>query len=137
MDKQPELAGKLVLVHPKLVFDPAQRKNQIGWIAQPDIENDNFLVCFSDKGVGRFSADALLVLKDPGEIKKYTDWDASLLFYEDYQDLLQVIWWAEIPDDHPQWLAIELARKSPMVFEYAMASLKDNLILYRDNGFGR
>lgn len=137
METQSELARKLVLVHPKLAFDPAQRKNQIGWIAQPDIENDNFLVCFSDKGLDRFSADALLVLKDAAEIKKYADWDASLLFYEDYQDLLQVIWWAEIPDNQPQWLAIELARKNPMVFEYSMTSLKDNLSLYRDNGFGR
>ena len=58
MNKHDELTGTFVLVHPQLLTDPAEKKNQIGIIASAEIENDNVIVSFGNEGQALFSADA-------------------------------------------------------------------------------
>ena len=50
MNKHDELSGTFVLVHPDLINDPADKKNQIGIISTAELENDNVVVSFGKLG---------------------------------------------------------------------------------------
>jgi hypothetical protein len=63
-----ELQDKLVLVHPELTNDPAEKQNQIGKITGADLICDNIIVDFEDGAQGIYAADALLVLMLPEEL---------------------------------------------------------------------
>ena len=63
-----KLQGKLALVHPDLLQDPAGRQNQAGRIVSANIDADDFLVSFLDGRQALYAADALLVWKQPEEI---------------------------------------------------------------------
>lgn len=137
MNKQDELSGTLVLVHPQLLTDPAEKKNQIGIIVSAEIENDNVIVSFGNEGQALFSADALLVLKKPGSIHFDTMQDHLKMNAHDFKDLLRVGMLANsnLTKDHRQ--AIEISRNSPAVLEYSMASLEEELGLKQDYSVGR
>ena len=137
MNKQDELSGTLVLVHPKLLHDPVEKKNQIGIIASPEIENDNVIVSFGNEGQALFSADALLVLKKPGSIHFDTMQDHLKMNAQDFKDLLRVGMLANsnLTKDHRQ--AIEISRDNPVVLEYSMASLEEELGLKQDYSVSR
>jgi hypothetical protein len=137
MNKYDELSGTLVLVHPQLLTDPAERKNQIGIIASAEIENDNVVVSFGNKGQALFSADALLVLRKPGSIHFDTMQDHTKMNTQDFKDLLKVGLLANssLTKDHRQ--AIEISRGNPAVLEYSMASLEEELGLKQNYSLGR
>lgn len=137
MNKHDELSGTLVLVHPQLLTDPAEKKNQIGIIASAEIENDNVVVSFGSKGQALFSADALLVLKKPGSIHFDTLRDHLKMNTPDFKDLLRVGMLANsnLTKDHRQ--AIEISRDNPVVLEYSMASLEEELGLKQDYSVSR
>ena len=131
MNNHDDLCGTLVLVHPELLNDPAEKKNQVGVISSADLENDNVVVSFSDGSEGLFSTDALMVMRDTDEIRRYADYDVNLLFREDYFDIIAVCMAAEVADLGGQRAAIQLASKNPMALEYAMQPLNDELGLNR------
>jgi len=137
MNKHDELSGTLVLVHPQLLTDPAEKKNQIGIIASAEIENDNIIVSFGNEGQALFSTDALLVLKKPGSIHFDTMQDHLKMNAQDFKDLLRVGMLANsnLTKDHRQ--AIEISRDNPAVLEYSMASLEEELGLKQDYSMGR
>ncbi|QKJ28367.1 hypothetical protein HQ865_00850 [Mucilaginibacter mali] len=137
MNKHDELSGTLVLVHPQLLTDPAEKKNQIGIIASAEIENDNVIVSFGNDGQELFSADALLVLKKPGSIHFDTMQDHLKMTTKDFKDLLRVGMLANsnLTKDHRQ--AIEIARDNPVILAYSMASLEEELGLKQDYSLGR
>lgn len=137
MNKYDELSGTLVLVHPQLLNDPAEKKNQIGLITSAEIENDNVIVSFGNQGQALFSADALLVLKKPGSIHFDTMQDHLKMNSQDFKDLLNVGMLANsnLTKDHRQ--AIEISRDNPVVLKYSMASLEEELGLKRDYSVGR
>lgn len=137
MNKHDELSGTLVLVHPQLLTDPADKKNQIGIIASAEIENDNVVVSFGNEGQALFSADALLVLKKPGSIHFDTMQDHLKMNAQDFKDLLRVGMLANssLTKDHRQ--AIEISRDNPAVLEYSMASLEEELGLKHDYSMER
>ncbi|WPU96455.1 hypothetical protein SNE25_13085 [Mucilaginibacter sabulilitoris] len=137
MNKHDELSGTLVLVHPQLLTDPAEKKNQIGIIASAEIENDNVVVSFGSEGQALFSADALLVLKKPGSIHFDTLRDHLKMNTQDFKDLLKVGMLANsnLTKDHRQ--AIEISRDNPVVLEYSMASLEEELGLKQDYSVSR
>ena len=137
MNKHDELSGTLVLVHPQLLIDPAEKKNQIGIIASAEIENDNVIVSFGNDGQALFSADALLVLKKPGSIHFDTMQDHLKMNAQNFKDLLRVGMLANsnLTKDHRQ--AIEISRDNPTVLAYSMASLEEELGLKHDYSVGR
>ena len=137
MNKQDELSGTLVLVHPQLLTDPAEKKNQIGIIASAEIENDNVVVSFGKDGQALFSADALLVLRKPGSIHFDTMQDHLKMNAQDFKDLLRVGMLANssLTKDHRQ--AIQMSRDNPAVLEYSMASLEEELGLKQDYSLSR
>jgi len=128
MNNQDELTGTLVLVHPKLKNDPANKKNKVGMIESFDLENDTFLVGFGNQAKAVFTMDALLVLRDPEEIQADLDDDATLLPFYDYNDIAEVLLFAGLPEKEYRRAAIELAQKKcPEVLEYTVMPLKDKL----------
>ena len=137
MNKHDELSGTLVLVHPQLLIDPAEKKNQIGIIASAEIENDNVIVSFGNDGQALFSADALLVLKKPGSIHFDTMQDHLKMNAQNFKDLLRVGMLANsnLTKDHRQ--AIEISRDNPTVLAYSMASLEEELGLKQDYSVSR
>ena len=137
MNKQDELTGTFVLVHPHLTNDPEDRKNQVGIIASAEIENDNVVVSFGKEGQALFSTDALLVLRKPGSIHFDTMQDHLNMNAQDFKDLLRVGMLANssLTKDHRQ--AIEISRDNPAVLEYSMASLEEELGLKQDYSLSR
>jgi hypothetical protein len=137
MNKPDELSGTLVLVHPQLLTDPAEKKNQIGIIASAEIENDNVIVSFGNDGQALFSADALLVLKKPASIHFDTMQDHLKMNTQNFKDLLRVGMLANsnLTKDHRQ--AIEISRDNPAVLAYSMASLEEELGLKQDYSVSR
>lgn len=137
MNKHDELSGTLVLVHPQLLTDPAEKKNQIGIIASAEIENDNVIVSFGNDGQALFSADALLVLKKPASIHFDTMQDHLKMNTQSFKDLLRVGMLANsnLTKDHRQ--AIEISRDNPAVLAYSMASLEEELGLKQDYSVSR
>ncbi|RYZ20299.1 hypothetical protein [Mucilaginibacter sp. PAMB04168] len=137
MNKHDELSGTLVLVHPQLLTDPAEKKNQIGIIASAEIENDNVIVSFGNHGQALFSADALLVLKKPASIHFDTMQDHLKMNTQNFKDLLRVGMLANsnLTKDHRQ--AIEISRDNPAVLAYSMVSLEEELGLKQDYSVSR
>lgn len=137
MNKHDELSGTFVLVHPQLLTDPAEKKNQIGIIASAEIENDNVVVSFGSEGQALFSADALLVLKKPGSIHFDTMQDHLKMNTHDFKDLLRVGMLANSNLTKDRRQAIEISRDNPAVLAYSMASLEEELGLKQDYSVGR
>jgi hypothetical protein len=54
-----------VLVNHQLTDDPVYRQGEIGVITAAILNTDEFFVGFDDGQVGLYSADALLLLKQP------------------------------------------------------------------------
>lgn len=137
MNKHDELSGTFVLVHPQLLTDPAEKKNQIGIIASAEIENDNVVVSFGSEGQALFSADALLVLKKPGSIHFDTMQNHLKMNTGDFKNLLRVGMLANSNLTKDRRQAIEISRDNPAVLAYSMASLEEELGLKQDYSMGR
>jgi hypothetical protein len=137
MDKYNELLGMVVLVHPNLLNDPAGRKNQIGVITSAVLEHDNITVCFRENVQALFSTDALLVLRDPDDIAIDALNDFTLLPFEDYGDIMNIIMLANSPSMESRRAAVELSRGNPVAMEYAMHPLNDELALKQDRRLSR
>ena len=137
MNKHDELTGTFVLVHPHLLNDPEDRKNQVGIIATAELENDNVTVSFGKTGQSLFSADGLLVLRKPADIHFDAMKDHLILETKDFKDLLKVGMLANssLTKDHRQ--AIEISRDNPAVLESSMASLEEELGLKHDYSLSR
>ncbi|MBS1525931.1 MAG: hypothetical protein JST19_09810 [Bacteroidetes bacterium] len=137
MNRNDELSGTLVLVHPDLTYDPENRKNQIGIISSAEIENDNVMVSFGKDGQGLFSTDALYVLKKGHEISANAVRDALEMDTKDFRDILQVGLWSDSQLTKEKRQAIELAKANPKVLEYSMATLEDELGLKQEYSVSR
>lgn len=137
MYQKHELAGTIVLVHPELRNDPANKKNQVGRIISADLSGDNITVRFSDDSDGLFSADALMVLRDTKDIRRAADIDFTLMPREDYYDIMDVCFFAGSQSPYEHRVAVELVQKSTIAWEYAMQPLDEALGLHRQKNIGR
>jgi hypothetical protein len=137
MNKHDELTGTFVLVHPHLMNDPEDRKNQVGIIATAELENDNVMVSFGKTGQSLFSADALLVLRKPADIHFDAMKDHLLLETQDFKDLLRLAILADSSLTKNRREAVEMARVNPTLMEYGMASLENELGLQHDQYMSR
>ncbi|MBS1532754.1 MAG: hypothetical protein JSU01_20800 [Bacteroidetes bacterium] len=126
-----------MLVRPDLTIDPANKKNEVGVIRSADLRHDNFVVRFSDGSEGLFSSDALLVLRDTNEIRRDADYDETLLFREDYFDIMEACFLAESCGLSGLRAAVELSQKCPMALEYTMRPLNDELSLDQSKSIRR
>jgi hypothetical protein len=63
-----ELTGMLVLVHPELSDDPANKQGQVGIITGAELQEDNVYVSFGKGEQALYSTDALLVFKPENDL---------------------------------------------------------------------
>lgn len=120
-----ELTGRLVVVHPQLTTDSVSRQGQIGVIAIADLQKDNISVGFGGGPLGRYSSDALLVLKDKRELYQdimtgVKDMDAGT-----FKDLLDINMKQEYSDYGHISAAMKIAVENPEVMKRSMISLED------------
>jgi hypothetical protein len=134
MNKQNELRGTVVLVKPNLINDHSGKKNKVGTIVMASIESDNVMVNFGLEGNAFFSAKDLLVMRKPVDIERSANLDATLLPFYDYNDILEILAFAEHKDLTYRRHAVELSKKCPDILEYTMERLSDALDLKRTSG---
>lgn len=86
-----ELVDKVVMVHPNLTQDPANRQGQTGKITNVVHENDEVFVRFDDNSVGLYSSDALLLLKPASLILESLRSAIYGLDYLDSRDIVGIL----------------------------------------------
>jgi len=120
-----ELTGRLVVVHPQLTTDPVSRQGQIGVIATVDLKNDTIGVGFGGGPLGRYSSDALLVLKDKNELYQDVMTGVKDMDTKTFHDLLDLNMKQERSDYVNISAAMKIALDSPEVLKRSMISLEE------------
>jgi hypothetical protein len=120
-----ELTGKLVVVHPQLTTDPVSRQGQIGVIATVDLKKDTIGVGFGGGPLGKYSSDALLVLKDKNQLGKDIMTQVKDMDSTTFQKLLKINILQDRPDYDQIREAFKIALNSPEVLKRSMISLED------------
>ena len=124
-----ELQGTWVLVHPDLGSDPLQKQGQIGLVTDVDLEMDDIYVSFGKGQQGLYSTDALLVLKQPGEVYKNTMANRAGMDTADFNTLLNITVHQGLNTPAANRDAIELALDSQTVRDHSLVTLRDKLQL--------
>ncbi|SDH30111.1 hypothetical protein [Mucilaginibacter gossypii] len=126
-----------VLVNSLLTDDPIYRQGEIGVITAAILNTDEFFVGFDDSQVGLYSADALLMLKQPESIYEYMHENALKLSVDDFKNLKNIALLLDngTPQEHRK--AMEIARKNLGVQPAALVSLEESLGLNQSYKRGR
>jgi len=127
MNRTDDLTGTLVLVHPDLQDDPANRQNHIGMITHADIANDNFIVSFGKGEQALYSSDALLILKPANDIYRDLLSHQKELEKADFKALFQISLLQEHGTSGQNKSAIMLAMQNDILRSYSMFTLEDAL----------
>jgi hypothetical protein len=127
MNSSDDLTGSLVLVHPDLQEDMANKQNQIGMITHADLANDNIIVSFGKGEQALYSSDALLILKPANDIYRALMTSHKHLETEDYKALFQISLLQDYGSSGQTKTAMELAMKSDVLRNYSMVTLEDAL----------
>ena len=122
-----ELTGKLVAVNPSLANDPAFRQGQIGIIAMADLKSDTVSVGFSSGEMGRYSSDALLVLKDKRDLYQDIMTGVRDMDGDTFKQLLDINMKQEHADYSHLSAAMRIALSNPEVLQRSTVSLKEHL----------
>lgn len=120
-----ELTGKLVVVHPQLTTDPVSRQGQIGVIATVDLKSDTIGVGFGAGPLGKYSSDALLVLKNKNELYQDAMTGVKDMDAKTFHDLLDLNMKQERSDYLNVSAAMKMAIENPEVMKRSMISLED------------
>ncbi|BAU51972.1 hypothetical protein [Mucilaginibacter gotjawali] len=126
-----------VLVNPRLTDDPVYRQGEIGVITAAILNRDEFFVGFDDGQVGLYSADALLMLKQPESIYEYMHENALKLSVDDFKNLKNIALLLDYGTPREQRTAMEIARKNLGVQPAALVSLEERLGLKQSYKRGR
>jgi len=134
MDKN-ELHGSLVLVHPGLENDPANKQGRVGIIAYVNNKDEIFVRFGTIEG--KYAPNALLRLKDRETL--FTDLleDASKLDLKDYKDLYKISVLQEMGRAADTWRALEIAGKNPAIWEKALKPVQNSIPLRMAQSIGR
>ena len=122
-----DLIGQTVMVNPVLWDDPANRMGEIGTITQADSNRDDFYVRFSDKQNALYSADALLVLKNPEQLYTYMENHSATLPAETLKDFHSLALLQEHGTPKNLKTAFELAQSNDQLTLNGMVSLEERL----------
>lgn len=82
-----DLKGAIVMVHPLMWENHADKAWVIGEITKVDISRDDFFVSYRGKQDHLHSSDAILILKPPEAIYNYLHQHAIDLTPQDFKDL--------------------------------------------------
>lgn len=120
-----ELTGQLVVVHPQLTTDPVSRQGQIGVIATVDLKSDTIGVGFGAGPLGKYSSEALLVLKNKNELYQDVMTGVKEMDAKTFHDLLDLNMKQERSDYVNVSAAMKIALENPEVMKRSMISLED------------
>lgn len=127
-----DLTGNLVMVHPKLEYDPVNRQGQVGSIASADLVKDQVYVGFGNSPLGLYSTNELLVLKPHNEL--YTDILTHIKEMDtpDFKTLMEITLLQEKSSVNYLRDAMELATTNERTLAYSTVSLQEKLGLVRE-----
>lgn len=127
-----DLTGNLVMVHPKLEYDPVNRQGQVGIITSTDLVKDQVYVGFGNSPLGLYSTDELLVLKPHNEL--YTDILTHIKEMDtpDFKTLMEITLLQEKSSVNYLRDAIELATTNERTLAYSTVSLQEKIGLVRE-----
>lgn len=126
-----------LLVHPELKDDPVNKQGQIGFVTAAILNTDEFYIGFDDFEVGLYSADALLVLKPPGDIYDLLHHNALTLSVDDFKDLKNIALLLDHGTEKHVRTAMELVQKNDGIRNAAMIGLDQLLGISQDRGLKR
>ncbi|GAA4339658.1 hypothetical protein GCM10023149_50500 [Mucilaginibacter gynuensis] len=137
MNEHLKMEGRTVMVHPELYDDPAEKTGMTGTIRSVDISGNDFFVDFPDGKLGRYGADALLVLKKPEDIHQVLENDKGTLTLAERKDLFNITLFQNYGFPEQVKTALEMARNRPVVRELGLRSLEDSLGMNQSRARGR
>lgn len=127
-----DLTGNLVMVHPKLDYDPVQRQGQVGIINSTDLAKDQVYVGFGNSPLGLYSTDELLVLKPHNELYSDILTHIKEMDTPDFKTLMEITLLQEKSSVNYLRDAMELAATNERTLAYSTVSLQDKLGLTRE-----
>lgn len=128
MPNNDELIGTMVLIHPQLLNDPADKAGKVGIITGADLDHDNIFVSFGRAGQGVYGSDALLVLRPAEQLKDVLEKNKANLSVDDYGTLYQMALLKEFRISVANIkTGMSLAMRNDTVLGYGMESLEDKL----------
>lgn len=127
-----DLTGNLVMVHPKLEYDPVQRQGQVGIISSTDLAKDQVYVGFGNSPLGLYSTDELLVLKPHNELYSDILTHIKEMDTPDFKTLMEITLLQEKSSVNYLRDAMELAATNERTLAYSTVSLQDKLGLTRE-----
>lgn len=122
-----QLTGKLVAISPALANDPIFKQGQIGIIAMADLKSGTANVVFSSGELGRYSSDALLVLKDKRHLYQDIMTGVREMDGDTFRQLLDINMKQEHADYLHQSAAMKIALSNPEVLKHSTVSLEEHL----------
>ncbi|MGA9651165.1 hypothetical protein [Pedobacter sp.] len=128
-----ELTGKLVAISPSLANDPLSKQGKIGIIAMADLKTDTVSVGFSSGEMGKYSSDALLVLKDKRDLYQDIMTGVSDMDSNTFKQLLDINMKQEHADYGHQLAAMNIALNSPEALKRSTVSLEHHLSINQGN----
>ncbi|HTI58953.1 hypothetical protein [Mucilaginibacter sp.] len=126
-----------LLVHPELKDDPVNKQGQIGFVTAAILNTDEFYIGFDDFEVGFYSADALLVLKPPGDIYDLLHHNALTLSVDDFKDLKNIALLLDHGTEKHVRKAMELVQKNDGIRIAATIGLDQLLGISQNRGLKR
>jgi hypothetical protein len=138
MPNNEELIGTMVLIHPQLPNDPADKAGKVGIITGADLDRDNIFVSFGRAGQGVYGSDAVLVLRPAEQLKDTLEKHKADLKVDDYGTLYQMALLKEFRITVANIkTAMSLAMRNETVLGYGMQSLEDKLGLRQEHSMLR
>lgn len=135
--KSEDLIGRPVMVHPYLHDDPAMRMGEIATIIEADLVRDLVQVRFDDDEDAFYTADALLVPKEPEKIYHYLENSWSKIHPQDYNDLYSIALLIEYGTPKHLRTAIEIAQANEDIQFNGLHSLETAASPGYQNGYDR
>ena len=126
-----------VLVNPRLTEDPVFRQGQVGVITAAILNTDEFIVGFDDSQVGLYSANALLLLKQPESIYEYMHQNAPSLSVDDFKALKNIALLLDYGTKSYMRTAMELVQKNENILDAATTGLDEFIGLNQSYKRGR
>ncbi|MEB0249897.1 hypothetical protein QN344_07100 [Mucilaginibacter sp. 5B2] len=130
-----DLTGTSILVHPEFDDDPAQKKGQVGIVTSADLENDDIYVSFGKGENARYSSNALLVFKPANVIYTLLMNDARKASQADFKVLFQVNLMQQHGTTQTIRNAMYMVKDNPVVREFSMDTLKNQLSINHNRGY--
>lgn len=128
-----ELKGKIVMMRPEMWEEVADAAGVIGEIIQADITKDDIYVNYGSSWNHLHSADAVLILKSPDEIRTFLDTAVHNLSAKDVQDLENIALLQEYGSKLSARKAMEIVQRNEKIRDAGTDVLFKHIIAQLQN----